>query len=894
MPESNPVAFTVLTDAGTPTRIGLELEVYSASDPTVIIDIIPRRTGLSALDELKNSGGGSFSIMQNDAKLKESPNLLEWRNVVKCRLDTKVVGGFLIQSKEADYASALEHAGEAWNIAGEGLRSWLRDAVVLPYGGLKEDSQSSRVFSFASERGSWYKPADWVEPVKIAQHTLDPGTTNPWGTAPAEWPDAPLAYWVWGVANSPVSPAPLGVNFFRFEFEVLGTGLSDYSIFCAADDDFDVYVDAAQVITSRDTAGYAQTWRADFQLGPGTHVLAARVQNNSGVAALIAALFKAGDAATETAAVLITVTGDAGWVVNSYPDPSPGWSPGEILLTLLGEAQARGVRFPTFLTPTFTADVDSDGATWARSLDWEFDVGSEYFDVVARLEEVVCDLWIDPDTLELNMYSDRGSHRDVQSTAVQPVKFEIGRNVTKAGEDGVSDIKNTLLIEHTLGYGMAADGLTTSITDYGRVEGFISTGASPSVSSDVAQKVFSQKAEPETSATFEIIDVDDARPFVDFFVGDWVLAPGKVGLEPRRVMSLSVAEDSKTGEPTFSVELDTIFEDRDQRYERWLKSASTGTLGGTLANTSSGGGGGGTPNAQTTQRGPQGLQGVVGPIGIRWEGVWSSGSTYTPLAAVSYLGSSWLCVLTNTNVPPTGTSAEWKLIAAAGTNGTDAVDGREVELQKTPTEIQWRYVGDPSWVTLVALLDIKGDPGTNGTGLVYRGDWDALTQYVQNDIVTHASAQWVTSVTTTGSEPGVGTDWDLYAGGGGALPTRATVVYTTASLATEAEETGTQALAVGYRLLKIETNGPARVRLYATPAYRTVDASRAVGTDPTGDHGLIFDFVSTNTVLSAVLSPVVDGMNTESPATSDIPLAVQNLDTVAASVTVTLTWIQTE
>ena len=42
-------------------------------------------------------------------------------------------------------------------------------------------------------------------------------------------------------------------------------------------------------------------------------------------------------------------------------------------------------------------------------------------------------------------------------------------------------------------------------------------------------------------------------------------------------------------------------------------------------------------------------------------------------------------------------------------------DGKEVELQKTATHVQWRYVGDVSWVNLVALADITGPQGATGS-----------------------------------------------------------------------------------------------------------------------------------------------------------------------------------
>lgn len=43
-----------------------------------------------------------------------------------------------------------------------------------------------------------------------------------------------------------------------------------------------------------------------------------------------------------------------------------------------------------------------------------------------------------------------------------------------------------------------------------------------------------------------------------------------------------------------------------------------------------------------------------------------------------------------------------------------AVDGREVEMQKSATHVQWRYVGDTTWIDLIPLADITGPSGANG------------------------------------------------------------------------------------------------------------------------------------------------------------------------------------
>lgn len=123
---------------------------------------------------------------------------------------------------------------------------------------------------------------------------------------------------------------------------------------------------------------------------------------------------------------------------------------------------------------------------------------------------------------------------------------------------------------------------------------------------------------------------------------------------------------------------------------------------------------------------------------------------------------------------------------------------------------------------------------------------------------------------------------------------RDTEVYTTASLADDAEETGTVTLAKGYRLLRIATDVAARVRVYTTAAKRTADAARAVGVDPTGDHGVVLDAVTTGALLAFDLSPTVDGWNNESTPSASIPIAVQNLSGTTDTVAVTFTFIQTE
>lgn len=131
-------------------------------------------------------------------------------------------------------------------------------------------------------------------------------------------------------------------------------------------------------------------------------------------------------------------------------------------------------------------------------------------------------------------------------------------------------------------------------------------------------------------------------------------------------------------------------------------------------------------------------------------------------------------------------------------------------------------------------------------------------------------------------------------GSGGALYARATAVYTTASLATDASETGVVALGPSFTLSKVEVDRPARVRLYASTTQRDADTARAFGTAPTGNHGLILDVKIDSTWFATVayvdITPSVPGAIIGGGNT---PITVTNLDT-ASTVEVTLTYQRTE
>jgi hypothetical protein len=78
-----------------------------------------------------------------------------------------------------------------------------------------------------------------------------------------------------------------------------------------------------------------------------------------------------------------------------------------------------------------------------------------------------------------------------------------------------------------------------------------------------------------------------------------------------------------------------------------------------------------------------------------------------------YVGeTTWLNLIALSAI--TGPAGDDGEDGAPGAPGADGVDGREIELQVTATHIQWRYVGSATWTNLVALSVITGPAGTDG------------------------------------------------------------------------------------------------------------------------------------------------------------------------------------
>jgi len=124
---------------------------------------------------------------------------------------------------------------------------------------------------------------------------------------------------------------------------------------------------------------------------------------------------------------------------------------------------------------------------------------------------------------------------------------------------------------------------------------------------------------------------------------------------------------------------------------------------------------------------------------------------------------------------------------------------------------------------------------------------------------------------------------------------RRTVTVTSNLIAQNASDSG-KVIALGKACLavKIETDYPAWVRIYSTAAAQAADAARTIDTDPTGEHGVLLEVLTTNSNLALNLSPAAACFSLEDTPGTTLPVTIVNKDSVERAITVTVTVIPIE
>lgn len=248
------------------------------------------------------------------------------------------------------------------------------------------------------------------------------------------------------------------------------------------------------------------------------------------------------------------------------------------------------------------------------------------------------------------------------------------------------------------------------------------------------------------------------------------------------------------------------------------------------------------------------------------------------------VGDTMFCITTAAAGNQATVGADWNIVQenidGAVTGPASAVDQRIAIFNGTTGKIiedGGKLLAD---LIALSLLTTKGDL------IVANGSASAVRVGVGAD---------TTVLTADSTQPG-GVKWAAAAGG--STLSRAVVTQTTASLANNATENGTVTLAKWGHIGPIEVDRDCWIRLYATAADRTADASRVIGTPAASTTDLLAEWSFASGVVGGNDQTLrrlgVDYFNADGTVTSSIYYAITNRCGATSTVQVKFTHLALE
>lgn len=525
--------------------------------------VFPRHREASYLEELNRDGGGSFKILASDPELVANPHIIDENLLVRVKVDNTISGYFVIRSREVEVISEGELAGQWITVAGPGLKPYYDDTIVIPE---LYRNASSRPFSFASSQflpaGQSWPAAAFCGGTSDASRPYGSPTSSRWTSMVGDWPSGAPGYWIWDRPNDYGNTAPVGWCYFRKTFTI--TRRMTVRVTMTSDDYGVVYLDGQVVVDNPVFYGWQKIHTADVVLESGTHQFAAKVNNNGAViAGLIVNICELSPGSTSIDYSKTVFATDNTVQCLGYPAAEPGYTPGKILTEINSEAGYRNARtFSAMFDETTTSQYQGWPSQYALSVKAGASV-PEVLDLLA--DGGYADHWFD-DRGRLCLAPDRGSDQ------TQYVTFQEGYNAVRAQVSATMKIVNTLYVRKDAGI-RRYDGPALSVAAYGIREGYLSlTDKNDAETQAEVDAYFQKNAFAQYSPTLDIFPQGGDTPWVNFGVGDWVMAPGDLPGQPvrqRRVMSIAVKELDNGG-VQYSTEIDTISQDAEERTNRRL------------------------------------------------------------------------------------------------------------------------------------------------------------------------------------------------------------------------------------------------------------------------------------------------------------------------------------
>lgn len=423
---------------------------------------------------------------------------------------------------------------------------------------------------------------DW----DLAQELLASGADDPsieidvgseWVPAPQDYP-IQQSYWIWPTSD----PEVVGTAYFRKTFQLWGE--TNCAICVSGDNFYTLYLDGTPILGElANMACWRDYKRVDITLPAGTYTLAAMVvnapwppqyANPGGFVCGIAALDAGGEPGP---AICVS---DSSWIAMINTNTAePGWTPGQIVIDAVGEAQARGAL--SGFTLEFTAFTDSGGQAWPFVRGFAVNIGGSILDMLKGLVEQG---WIDWRVKHggrvLQMFN-AGTIDRQTGVSYEATGSLATQNLESLQFVPQNEVVNRFLVKWTYGYFQIDDAASQAA--YGVYEGFMTVDA-PTLAdaTQQAQVVLEEAATPRHAIVASIDPLGPAdRPYTVYGPGEsvQVISP-EDALTYYPVKSITVGQ-TELGRPDINLELLSRLAEREREDFELLQSIGRAIVGDT-------------------------------------------------------------------------------------------------------------------------------------------------------------------------------------------------------------------------------------------------------------------------------------------------------------------------
>lgn len=388
-----------------------------------------------------------------------------------------------------------------------------------------------------------------------------------------------------------------------------------------------------------------------------------------------------------------------------------GKAPGDILLTLWNEAQARGAL--TGMTATWTAAADSAGTAWPSTIPQvAYEPGKNLLSVLTELaEQGYVDFRTQGRSVQVYVADTAAGMAADRTTGANPVSLRFGRDLTEAPFrrtwEGLADTAivrgdNNSSLERTN---------AGAITPWGRQETYVTASGVDDAGTlqVIADAALELTAQERAEHTFGL-DFSAAThlPFRDYAPGEWVYAAvDGAGVTRMRVRQVTLTRDD-SGAVGGNVVLNDRFLEADVLTARRLQQLTQGaTQGGT-----------GTTPGSTPGQGND----ILAPAQVL--GMATSSAAYVEAdgRVQAQITVDWADVTTNADGTPTTDVDHYEVQSRV----TGTTEWRDMGTRETSTWSNSPYDPGDSWDFRVRAVDT----------VFNRGAWSAIaTQVAAADAV---------------------------------------------------------------------------------------------------------------------------------------------------------------